>query len=70
MNIVTDKISCETLKTAQQSAKTGQEKRDLVQCSQTIAAVMSRRMSKLSLTQIIKGLGGQAIKQKYDERKD
>lgn len=70
MNIVADKISCGTLETAQQAVKTGQEKRDWVLCSQTIAAVMSRRMSELSLTQIIKSLGGQAIKQKYDERKD
>lgn len=51
MNTVADKISCETLETALQAVKTGQEKRDWMQCSQAIATVMSRRMSELGLTQ-------------------
>lgn len=51
MNTVTDKIPCGALETAPQAVKTGQDKRDWSQCSWAIAAVMSRRMSELGLTQ-------------------
>lgn len=51
MNTVTEKMPCGALETSPQTVKTEQEKRDWSQCSRAIAAVMSRRMSELGLTQ-------------------
>lgn len=51
MNTVTEKIPCGALETAPQTVETGQDKRDWSQYSRAIAAVMSRRMSELGLTQ-------------------
>ena len=51
MNTVTEKMPFRSLETAPQTVETGQDKRDWSQCSRLIAAVMSRRMSELGLTQ-------------------
>ncbi|MFS2858479.1 helix-turn-helix domain-containing protein [Bacteroides xylanisolvens] len=51
MNTVTEKMPCRALETAPQLVETGQDKRNWSQCSRAIAAVMSRRMSELGLTQ-------------------
>lgn len=51
MNTVTCKIPCGVLETESQTIKSGQDERDWTQYSRAIAALMSKRMSKLGLTQ-------------------
>lgn len=51
MNTVTCKTPCGVLETESQTIKSGQDERDWTQCSRAIAALMSRRMSELGMTQ-------------------
>lgn len=51
MNTVTDKMPCRTLEIEPQAVKVGQDKKDWTQYSQCIAAIMSKRMAELGLTQ-------------------
>ena len=51
MDAVTDKMLCAGLGNAPQTAEVGQDKKDWAKYSRAIAAVMSKRMSKLGLTQ-------------------
>lgn len=51
MNTVTYKIPCGILETESQTVKSGQDKRDWMQYSRAIAALMSKRMYELGLTQ-------------------
>lgn len=51
MKTVTYKIPCRILETAPQTVETGQDKRDWMQYSRAIAALMSKRMYELGLTQ-------------------
>lgn len=51
MNTVTYKMPCGILETELQTVKSGQNKRDWAQYSRAIAALMSKRMSELGLTQ-------------------
>lgn len=51
MNTVTDKMPCGILETESQTVKSGYDKKAWTQCSRAIAALMSRRMSELGMTQ-------------------
>ena len=51
MNTVTDKMPCGVWETVPKAVKAGQDKRDWTQCARAIAALMSRRMSELGMTQ-------------------
>ena len=51
MNTVTYKMPCGVLETESQTIKSGQDKRNWTQYSRAIAALMSKRMSELGMTQ-------------------
>lgn len=51
MDVGTNKMPCEGLENVPQTAEVGQEKKDWAEYSRAIAAVMSKRMSELGLTQ-------------------
>lgn len=51
MDTETYKIPCGILETESQTVKSWQDKRDWMQYSRTIAALMSKRMFELGLTQ-------------------
>jgi len=53
MNTATDKMSCRTLKVTRQEIKIEQDKKNWVEYSQLIAALMSKRMVELGFTQLM-----------------